>query len=354
MPTEKTLSIIIPSYNMEAYLPQCLDSLLGPDVPVELLDIIVVNDGSRDRTSEIAHSYADRYPDSIRVIDKANGNYGSCINAALPTTRGRYVKILDADDSFSPDNFPAYVRFLTTATADLVLNDYATVDPEGRTIAIIRFKETDGHTMSADKFSPPSAGLAMHSIAYRRRIFHSVDYKQTEGISYTDTEWVVIPMMKVETAACFSGTVYRYLWGRDGQTMAPKTFVKNIEMLMHIAKRLTVHLTQHQQLYNNNLFNYMMEYMLYRYQMFYSLILDYGSKNYINSLANFDRWLISQPSIPCVEQLKNVKLHLCPFFKFKYVSYWRKKEYRRHTLLHSIRRFFLRCQKKIEALGVKP
>lgn len=90
MLTEKTLSIIIPSYNMEAYLPQCLDSLLGPDVPVELLDIIVVNDGSRDRTSEIAHSYANRYPDSIRVIDKANGNYGSCINAALPTARGRW------------------------------------------------------------------------------------------------------------------------------------------------------------------------------------------------------------------------------------------------------------------------
>lgn len=350
MPTEKTLSIIIPSYNMETYLPQCLDSLLGPDVPVELLDIIVVNDGSRDRTSEIAHSYADRYPDSIRVIDKANGNYGSCINAALPTARGRYVKILDADDSFSPDSFPAYVRFLTSATADLVLNDYATVDPEGKTIATTKFNGTNGSTMSADEFAQnvlPSAGLAMHSIAYRCGIFQTFEYKQTEGISYTDTEWVVIPMMKVETASCFSGIVYRYLLGRDGQTMAPKTFMKNIESLILVAKRLTVHLTQNQPIYNKAIFHHIMEYMAFRYQMFYQPILDYGTKNHINLLANFDKWVLSQPSIPCVVQLKNVQLKLCPFIKFKYINYWRKKEYSVHTLYHSIRRIFLNIQKRL-------
>lgn len=66
---------------MEAYIGKCLDSLLIPEF--DQVEVLVVNDGSKDRSSEIAHSYAERYPDSIRVIDKPNGNYGSCINAAL-------------------------------------------------------------------------------------------------------------------------------------------------------------------------------------------------------------------------------------------------------------------------------
>lgn len=105
---EKQISIIIPTYNMEKYIGQCLDSLLIPEF--DEVEILVVNDGYKDRSSEIAHSYANRYPDSIRVIDKSNGNYGSCINAALPVATGRYVKILDADDSFDTAEISKFYR----------------------------------------------------------------------------------------------------------------------------------------------------------------------------------------------------------------------------------------------------
>ena len=94
---EKLLTIIIPTYNMEKYLNQCLDSLLTEKAQ-GLLDILVVIDGSKDRSSEIAHGYADKYPETVRVIDKENGNYGSCINRGILEGRGKYVKILDADD----------------------------------------------------------------------------------------------------------------------------------------------------------------------------------------------------------------------------------------------------------------
>ena len=94
----KILSIIVPSYNMEAYLPKCLRGLVIDDKELlGKLDVIVVNDGSKDRTSEIAHSFETKYPGVFRVIDKTNGHYGSCINAALPVAEGEYVKILDAD-----------------------------------------------------------------------------------------------------------------------------------------------------------------------------------------------------------------------------------------------------------------
>ena len=86
---DKTLTIIVPSYNMEAYLPKCLGCLVIDDKELlQKLDIIVVNDGSKDRTSEIAHEFESRFPGVFRVIDKTNGHYGSCINAALPHVSG--------------------------------------------------------------------------------------------------------------------------------------------------------------------------------------------------------------------------------------------------------------------------
>ena len=80
---EKILTVVVPTYNMEQYLDRCLTSLIIDDDKMALLEVLVVNDGSKDRSSEIAHSYEARYPDTFRVIDKENGNYGSCINRMI-------------------------------------------------------------------------------------------------------------------------------------------------------------------------------------------------------------------------------------------------------------------------------
>ena len=73
---EKILSIIVPSYNMEKYLPKCLGSLVVAPELMERLEVFVVNDGSKDRTSEIAHEFASKWPNTFRVVDKSNGHYG--------------------------------------------------------------------------------------------------------------------------------------------------------------------------------------------------------------------------------------------------------------------------------------
>ena len=79
----KLLSIIVPAYNMEEYLAQCVESILRTP-SLAAVEVVVVNDGSKDKTLRIAQQYAERYADTVRVVDKANGNYGSTINAALP------------------------------------------------------------------------------------------------------------------------------------------------------------------------------------------------------------------------------------------------------------------------------
>lgn len=88
----KILTIIIPTYNMEKYLRRCLDSLIIDEEGMKQLEVLVINDGSKDSSSQIAHEYQDKYPDTYRVIDKENGNYGSCINIGLKEAKGKYVK----------------------------------------------------------------------------------------------------------------------------------------------------------------------------------------------------------------------------------------------------------------------
>ena len=88
----KILTIIIPTYNMEKYLRRCLDSLIIDEEGMKQLEVLVFNDGSKDSSSQIAHEYQDKYPDTYRVIDKNNGNYGSCINIGLKEAKGKYVK----------------------------------------------------------------------------------------------------------------------------------------------------------------------------------------------------------------------------------------------------------------------
>ena len=101
---EKLLTIIIPTYNMEKYLDKCLSSLIVDDKELMTqLEVLVVIDGAKDRSSEIAHTYQDKYPDTYVVIDKENGNYGSCINRGLKEASGKYVKVLDADDYEEPE-----------------------------------------------------------------------------------------------------------------------------------------------------------------------------------------------------------------------------------------------------------
>lgn len=228
---DKLLSIIVPSYNMENYLSRNLDSLIVGEPLFDLVDVIVVNDGSKDRTSEIAHDYAKRYPDSIRVIDKPNGNYGSCINAALPLASGKYVKVIDADDYVDTQAFSKYIQWLLGNDADLVLNDYDVVDLQGRVTSTKHY----GYSESLAISDVGSAFIEIHAVTYRTAMVLRLEYVQTEGVSYSDSEWVTLPMAGVTNVSYFAFSLVKYLVGRQGQTMDPAVAEKNSWMSRKVA-----------------------------------------------------------------------------------------------------------------------
>ena len=120
----KILTIVVPTYNMQDYLNRCLDSLIVVPELMGQLEVLVINDGSKDNSSVIGHEYEARYPNTFRVIDKENGNYGSCVNRGLAEAKGKYIKILDADDWFNTKEFEDYLRNLSTVEVDLVLTSY--------------------------------------------------------------------------------------------------------------------------------------------------------------------------------------------------------------------------------------
>ncbi|MBR3924085.1 MAG: glycosyltransferase [Kiritimatiellae bacterium] len=240
----KILSVIVPSYNMEAYLPKCLGSLVIDDQELlEKLDVIVVNDGSKDRTSEITHGFEREHPRVFRVIDKGNGHYGSCINAALPVACGEYVKVLDADDCVDTQGFKRLLEVLceelgrNDGAADLVATDYVSVNPNGDMLTRSNFGFGEGAT-TLDEQGKDGTRLTIHAICYRTENLRRIGYRQSEGVPYTDTEWIIEPMTTVRRLRFIPVVVNRYLVGRDGQTVDIKEVSKNFQVILDITMML--------------------------------------------------------------------------------------------------------------------
>lgn len=240
----KLLSIIVPAYNMEAYLSHCIESVLRTP-SLAAVEIVVVNDGSKDRTSRIAHEYADRFSDTVRVIDKPNGNYGSTINAALKEVRGEYVKILDADDSFDGSRVAEFLAFLRKMQGvDMVVTPF--VEIIGRKQRKVEYNLYGrklyeyGKQYNVESVFDDGAirFFMMHGVCYRTELLRSMGYRQTEGISYTDQEWVFYPLFKVQTVAFADIPLYRYNLSREGQTMDAKVQMRSLAQLVAVTEAL--------------------------------------------------------------------------------------------------------------------
>lgn len=218
----KVLSVIIPTYNMEKYLRKCLDSLIISE-NMDYMEVLVINDGSSDKSSEIAHNYEKKYPLTFRVIDKENGHYGSCVNIGLAEAKGKYVKILDADDWFDTLALDDYLRFLMTTDVDMVLTDYNIVNQKGKIKRQMTFNLPKEKNLNVDDYCSGEefTKLQMHAVTYKRDKLIDNEYNQTEGVPYTDQEWIFLPVTFVDTFCYIQVCLYQYLVGREGQSMDP-------------------------------------------------------------------------------------------------------------------------------------
>lgn len=302
---------------MEKYLRRCLDSLIIDEEGMKQLEVLVINDGSKDSSSQIAHEYQDKYPDTYRVIDKENGNYGSCINRGLKETTGKYVKVLDADDWFDTENFSNYLKSLTSIDADLILTDYNNVNDECVIKSTYSYEEKNikpglGSINELMSIQPVFYGQ-MHGFTYLTKLLIDMHYIQTEGVSYTDQEWVSIPMTKVKSYHYCPLNVYQYLIGREGQTMDKKVMSKSIGQLMNIVLKIS----QFAELgeYSFKFHKYIISQISIQLDFIYRSCI--CLKTYSNrQLIEFDNALAAYPSI-------YILTNDFVYARYKYVKDWR-------------------------------
>lgn len=316
---EKLLTIIVPTYNMEKYLTHGLDSFLIKN-NFDLLEVLVVIDGGVDRSSEIAHCYQKRYPDVFKVIDKENGNYGSCINRGLKEATGKYVKVLDADDTFNINAFEQFIKYLKNVDADLILNQLDHVDEEGKLLKETQgFHLKDNTMLTFDDLEKKDWLLSMACTTYKTSMLKKINYKQTEGISYTDEQWTFTPINAVKTVFYIKQPVYRYLIGREGQTVARETRLNRVGQVIQLLydmieaySELNVSSKRIQEYLDFRLYS-LIEYV---YSAFLLIKRDMDQ----NPLIEFDTFLKDKNNN--LFKLTNGCV-LSPKIKFKYIKYWR-------------------------------
>ena len=265
---EKILSVCIPSYNMEKYLSRNLDSFIASGC-LEELELIVVNDGSNDRTLEIANKFQSRFPDTVIIIDKSNGHYGSCVNVSLKIASGKYFRIVDADDWVDADALGKVLQILPRISTDVVytkFNNY--YEKEGKAYLnedpsdMIWNEASSLDTIRFDKY------VHMHQITYRTDFLRSIDYIQTEGVCYTDTEYVFKPLVCAKDIFCIDVSLYQYFIGRNDQSMSPNVLMKNF---MHLYKVLLSILNYPRSSFTNANYDFLFEYFV---NVLYGMLVD--------------------------------------------------------------------------------
>ena len=342
---EKTLSIIVPTYNMEKYLRKCLDSLIVSDENMQLLEVLVINDGSKDSSSQIAHEYENKYPQTFRVIDKENGNYGSCINKGLEVATGKYVKVLDADDYYENNLFDLFLQEISKCDVDLIISGFAQVDKYGKKGKIKSFNLIPKTILPFSLF-PLDDVLEMHAIAYKLQLIKKLNYHQTEGISYTDNEWSTIPLSRVETIYYFPYTLYQYFVGRDGQTINIDSLVRNRQQFLFVVRNII------SKLYNSDTTDdfksYLSNRILFSTSYIYSAILMGDRCRNQDELIEFDEYL-EKSCNPVYVRLGNENAD--KWLPFKYINKWRKSNRKNipllYTALYSILMHLITIKKRL-------
>ena len=171
----KLLTFAIPCYNSEAYMEKCIDSILigGEDV-----EILIVDDGSKDRTAEIADEYEKKYPTICRAIHQENGGHGEAVNTGIRNATGLYFKVVDSDDWVDPD---AYMKILDklreivagNETLDMFLANYVYEKEGAKRKKVMRqtgFPQDTVFTWNDIKHFYKGHYILMHSVIYRTKL----------------------------------------------------------------------------------------------------------------------------------------------------------------------------------------
>ena len=236
----KRLTIAIPCYNSESYMEKCIESLLPGGSRVEIL---LVNDGSKDRTAEIADSYAARYPGIVRAIHQENKGHGGAVNTGIANADGFYFKVVDSDDWVDRD---AYLTILDTLEnlaregqgVDMMISNfvYDKVGASHKKVMNYRHMLPTGQIFHWEDARHLWKGhyILMHSVIYRTRMLRNCGLKLPEHTFYVDNQFVYQPIPWVKNMYYLDVDFYHYFIGRDDQSVNEKNMIARIDQQLAV------------------------------------------------------------------------------------------------------------------------
>ncbi|MCD8038237.1 MAG: glycosyltransferase [Lachnospiraceae bacterium] len=265
----KLLSIAVPCYNSSAYMRKCIDSLLpgGEDV-----EIIIVNDGSKDNTADIAEEYRELFPGIVKVVNKENGGHGSAVNTGIDNADGLFFKVVDSDDWVSQS---AYDRILDTLRE--LIKDGKTVDMFISNFVYEKDGEKRKKVMNYHHALPQNRiftwkdirhfrvgqYILMHSVIYRTKLLQECGLRLPEHTFYVDNIFVFNPLPHVKTMYYLDVNFYRYFIGRQDQSVNEQVMIGRIDQQIKVNKLMLDYYVAEKQriIANGKVRRYMLNYL---------------------------------------------------------------------------------------------
>ncbi len=293
----KLISFAVPCYNSEAYMHRCVDSLLTGGDKVE---IILVNDGSTDRTGAIADEYKEKYPNIIKVVHKENGGHGSGIMTGLKEAEGLYYKVVDSDDWADPDALQKILSIIEEFKdkddlLDLIVCNYV-YEHEQRKKHTVHYR---GILPRHRKFSWSECGafdisryIIMHAVFYRTEIVRQSQLEIPLHTFYVDNVFLYSPLPLVKSIYYSDVDFYRYFIGRADQSVSEANMIKRVDQQILVSKLI---LKKHDlaaiRQREPKLYRYMINYASIMVLISASLLTIDGSPAAIEKLMEYWRYL---------------------------------------------------------------
>ena len=262
----KLLTITVPCYNSQDYLDRCMESLLVGEEDVEIL---IVDDGSTDRTAEMADAYAQKYPAIVKVIHKQNGGHGSAVNAGIAGATGLFFKVVDSDDWVKEESYYEILQALRELVAsgqqiDMLLANYVYEKQGEKRKKVVSFRhalpKNEIFTWDQVRHFNKTQYILMHSIIYRTKLLHDCGLKLPEHTFYVDNIFAFNPLPYVKKIYYIDTNFYRYYIGRADQSVNEKVMIGRVDQQIKVNKLMVDYLTT-TKITNRKTYNYMVKYL---------------------------------------------------------------------------------------------
>ena len=211
------LSIIIPAWNAEATLDNCLRSVFGQNT--EDFEVLAVNDGSTDGTGALLERWLEREPDRLSVMTVENGGQGRARNLALEKARGDFIGFVDSDDWIEPDMFEKLIDACRNEDADMALCEVLAEFPDGR---------QDRERIYRPDRPMAAAGFPCNKV-FRHELLSGVRFAE-DRLWYEDLEFTAIAIHRAKKIAHLDEPLYHYRRGLPS-TMNNQNAEKNLDLL---------------------------------------------------------------------------------------------------------------------------